>query len=131
MVTDPITGQQKKKKKLGGAYPGQRPPQHDQYTPSNFEGGKATAHFVQYGGGNALVLVDGPTSSAAQPQQGSARPVFISGKFFSLLVRNRCLQLPSVAAVHDLVMFRRTCTSNHHASFLVLCSHTPSRSLSW
>jgi hypothetical protein len=106
-TTDPVTGQQKKKKKLGGAYPGQRPPQHDQYTPSNFEGGKATAHFVQYGGGNALVLVDGPTPSAVQPQQGHAQPVFISGKICCLLIRNKCLQQPSVA-VHVIILLRRT-----------------------
>eukprot|EP00978_Attheya_sp_CCMP212_P002536 scaffold5152_cov60-Attheya_sp.AAC.2 len=82
VVTDPITGQHNTKKKLGGAYPGQRPPHHDQYTPStsNFEGGQATAHFVQYEGGNALVIVDGPTPSAVQPQQGAAQHKYISGE---------------------------------------------------
>ena len=81
VVTDPVTGKQKVKKKLGGAYPGQRPAQHAPYNPSDFQNGQATAHFIQYGGGNALVLTDGPNPTSIQPQQGQAQPEYISGKF--------------------------------------------------
>lgn len=78
VVTDPITGQEKIKKKLGGAYPGQRPPQHSQYAPSDFNNGQATAHFIQYGGGNALVLGDGPNPTSVQPQHGQAEVQYVS-----------------------------------------------------
>jgi hypothetical protein len=55
--TDPSTGQQVSKKKLGGHYPGNRPPEHATYRPNEFdEHGQATAHFVAVGGGNALTL---------------------------------------------------------------------------
>lgn len=66
MTTDPITGQQKTKKKLGGAYPGQRRPQHAPHAPdaSAFQNGQATVHFKAYGGGNALTLVQQDGSSA-------------------------------------------------------------------
>eukprot|EP00542_Grammatophora_oceanica_P010776 CAMPEP_0194044312 /NCGR_PEP_ID=MMETSP0009_2-20130614/15808_1 /TAXON_ID=210454 /ORGANISM="Grammatophora oceanica, Strain CCMP 410" /LENGTH=178 /DNA_ID=CAMNT_0038688809 /DNA_START=105 /DNA_END=641 /DNA_ORIENTATION=+ len=72
VVSDPITGEKKEKKKLGGAYPGRRrkPQAPYQPPPSAFQNGQATAHFVQYGGGNALVLADGPNPSNPQPQQG-------------------------------------------------------------
>eukprot|EP00541_Cyclophora_tenuis_P012936 CAMPEP_0116555460 /NCGR_PEP_ID=MMETSP0397-20121206/8161_1 /TAXON_ID=216820 /ORGANISM="Cyclophora tenuis, Strain ECT3854" /LENGTH=198 /DNA_ID=CAMNT_0004080737 /DNA_START=114 /DNA_END=710 /DNA_ORIENTATION=+ len=58
IVTDPVTGQVREKKKLGGSYPGNRPPQHAPYTPpaGDFHNGQATAHFISYGGGNALTL---------------------------------------------------------------------------
>lgn len=74
LVTDPRTGQQKTKHKLGGAYPGNRRQGHKPYTPptSAFQNGQATAHFVNYGGGNALVLKQ--DNGVAQPQQG-AMPV--------------------------------------------------------
>lgn len=74
LVTDPHTGQQKTKHKLGGAYPGNRRQGHKPYTPptSAFQNGQATAHFVNYGGGNALVLKQ--DNGVAQPQQG-AMPV--------------------------------------------------------
>eukprot|EP00977_Amphora_coffeiformis_P002750 scaffold521_cov167-Amphora_coffeaeformis.AAC.41 len=57
--TDPHTGQESKKKRLGGAYPGQRRPQHQPYTPPEeaFAGGNntATQHFVAHG----VTLPDG------------------------------------------------------------------------
>lgn len=70
VMTDPVTGEVKKKKKNGGAYPGQGGQQHAPYQPpaSAFQNGQATAHFVSYGGGNALTLqqADGST----KPQHG-------------------------------------------------------------
>ena len=70
VITDPVTGEVKKKKKNGGAYPGQGGQQHAPYQPpaSAFQNGQATAHFVSYGGGNALTLqqADGTT----KPQHG-------------------------------------------------------------
>ena len=82
IVNDPVTGQPKKKKTLGGAYPGQRTPTHAPYTPptSDFQPNgagmsTATAHFIQYGGGNALVLGTNPT---ATPQSGKAQPLFVA-----------------------------------------------------
>eukprot|EP00540_Astrosyne_radiata_P015392 CAMPEP_0116844264 /NCGR_PEP_ID=MMETSP0418-20121206/12567_1 /TAXON_ID=1158023 /ORGANISM="Astrosyne radiata, Strain 13vi08-1A" /LENGTH=180 /DNA_ID=CAMNT_0004475149 /DNA_START=43 /DNA_END=585 /DNA_ORIENTATION=+ len=64
VITDPITGEVKTKKTLGGAYPGNRPATHAPYTPptNQFQptaGGtsQATAHFISTGGGNALKLV--------------------------------------------------------------------------
>ena len=45
---------------LGGAYPGNRVKPSQPYAPhGQFVGGEATAHFVSYGGGNALVLQEG------------------------------------------------------------------------
>ena len=77
VVTDPVTGEVKKKKKLGGAYPGQMGQQHAPYQPpaSAFQNGLATAHFVSYGGGNALTLMqpDGST----KPQHGGPETQFI------------------------------------------------------
>jgi hypothetical protein len=72
VVTDPHTGQQKTKHKLGGAYPGNRRQGNKPYTPpgSAFSNGQATAHFVNYGGGNALVLKQ--DNGVAQPQMGAA-----------------------------------------------------------
>jgi hypothetical protein len=55
-----MTGQEKTRKKLGGAYPGQRRPPNQPYLPPASEFGKdgqAVAHFVAFGGGNALTLV--------------------------------------------------------------------------
>mmetsp|Transcript_17944 Transcript_17944/g.33250 ORF Transcript_17944/g.33250 Transcript_17944/m.33250 type:complete len:218 (+) Transcript_17944:35-688(+) len=74
VVTDPVTGQKKTKTKLGGAYPGNRRQANKPYTPSasQFSNGQATAHFVSYGGGNALVLKQ--NDGTAQPQVG-ATPV--------------------------------------------------------
>jgi hypothetical protein len=73
------------KKTLGGAYPGQRRPQHATYTPAASEfgpDGKAVVHFVAYGGGNALTLVQQDGSS--KPQGGgtsaSGQAQFIQGK---------------------------------------------------
>jgi hypothetical protein len=88
VVTD-MNGKEKKNKKLGGAYPGQRRPQHQQYTPpaSDFgKDGQATAHFVAYGGGNALVLVKKDGSS--QPESGGGvgdKPQYIQGTFMHML----------------------------------------------
>jgi hypothetical protein len=68
----------KPKKKLGGDYPGNRRPQQAPYAPpqSDFQKvdgntSQATAHFVAYGGGNALVLVDDANSP---PQAASGGP---------------------------------------------------------
>lgn len=70
VVTDPHTGQKKTQNKLGGAYPGNRRQPNSPYAPpaSQFQNGQATAHFVNYGGGNALVLQQG---GVAQPQVGA------------------------------------------------------------
>lgn len=79
-MTDPYTGQQKKKKKLGGAYPGQRRPQHTPYVPPASDFGKdgtATAHFIAHGGGNALTLVQ--QDGSYQPQSGQAQPDYVQG----------------------------------------------------
>jgi hypothetical protein len=67
VTTDPLTGQPKTKKTLGGAYPGQRRPAGTPYAPpaSAFSNGQATVHFKAYGGGNALTLVQ---------QDGSSNP---------------------------------------------------------
>lgn len=77
VITDPVTGEVKKKKKNGGAYPGQRGQQHAAYQPpaSAFQNGKATVHFVSYGGGNALTLMqpDGST----KPQRGGPEFQFV------------------------------------------------------
>ena len=90
VIIDPATGQPKKKKTLGGAYPGQRTPTHAPYTPPPTDFSKpygdtttstatstatATAHFIQYGGGNALVL---GTNPQAVPQAGTPQPLFVS-----------------------------------------------------
>ena len=78
VVTDPVTGEIKKKKKNGGAYPGQGGQQHAPYQPpaSAFQNGQATAHFVSYGGGNALTLqqADGTT----KPQHGGPAREFVN-----------------------------------------------------
>jgi hypothetical protein len=72
-----VTGEVKKKKKLGGAYPGQMGQQHAPYAPpaSAFQNGQATAHFVSYGGGNALTLVQ-PDGSTA-PQHGGSESKYV------------------------------------------------------
>lgn len=79
VVTNPSTGQVETKKKLGGAYPGQRRPQHATYTPdaSQFDGnGQAVVHFKAYGGGNALTLVQ--QDGTNQPSIGIAQPEYVS-----------------------------------------------------
>jgi len=51
-----VSGDGSKKHSLGGSYPGNRRPQHPAHVPNEFQGdGTATAHFISYGGGNALV----------------------------------------------------------------------------
>lgn len=90
--SDPNSGKQTKKKRLGGAYPGQRPPQHQPYTPTEgaFAGGNtATAHFVSYGGGNALVLAR-PDGSAIPPAQGEKQKEYIQGECLKLISFFRC-----------------------------------------
>ena len=78
-----MTGEKKQKHKLGGAYPGNRRTPQQVYTPSpsEFNGnGQATAHFVNYGGGNALVLKQ---DGIAQLQSGlpeGKQPTYIQGK---------------------------------------------------
>lgn len=66
----------KPKKKPGGQYPGNRRAKQQPYIPDANEFQKvdgneevATAHFVAYGGGNALVLMDKP--NRAQPPTGN------------------------------------------------------------
>lgn len=68
--TDYVTGKTKTKHKMGGSYPGNRRQANKPYTPpaSQFSNGQATSHFVNYGGGNALVLKQG---GLAQPQIGA------------------------------------------------------------
>ena len=82
VYTDPNTGAAKHKHKMGGSYPGNRRPQEQQYTPtaSQFQNGQAVAHFVNYGGGNALVLQQ---NGIAQPQAGqplATQPTYIQGR---------------------------------------------------
>jgi hypothetical protein len=80
--TDPHTGQETKRKRLGGAYPGQRRPQHAPYQPPGAafgNGDQATAHFVSYGGGNALVLQN--SNGPSRPEQGIPGKDYIQGKF--------------------------------------------------
>lgn len=71
-TTNPITGETKTKHTMGGAFPGNRRQVQQPYKPpvSQFDGnGKAVSHFVSYGGGNALVLKQGP--GPAKPQAGA------------------------------------------------------------
>eukprot|EP00934_Nitzschia_sp_Nitz4_P004450 Nitzschia sp. Nitz4//scaffold20_size174350//172047//172957//NITZ4_002135-RA/size174350-snap-gene-0.254-mRNA-1//-1//CDS//3329541908//4440//frame0 len=71
MVTDPVTGQTYAKHNMGGSYPGNRRTPHQPYSPEASEfnkQGQATAHFVSYGGGNALVLQQ---NGMVQPQVGA------------------------------------------------------------
>ena len=82
--TDPHTGKESRKKRLGGAYPGQRRPQHQPYTPPEeaFAGGNtATQHFVAHGGGNALTLAK-PDGSAIPPASGGPTKEYIQGASF-------------------------------------------------
>lgn len=95
IVTD-IHGNEKKKKKLGGAYPGQRRPQHQQYAPpaSEFDqNGQAVAHFMAYGGGNALTLVQNDGSN--KPQSGKTEPQFIQGKNRAARPKSLCIPCSS------------------------------------
>ena len=70
-TTNPITGETKTKHKMGGSFPGNRRTVQQPYHPpaSDFSNGQATQHFVTYGGGNALVLQQGP--GPAKPQTGA------------------------------------------------------------
>lgn len=80
MITDPHTGQTKTKKKLGGAYPGQRRPNKGPHVPDDSQfgkDGKAVLHFKAYGGGNALTLVK--QDGTSQPATGMAAPQYIQG----------------------------------------------------
>jgi hypothetical protein len=80
VVTD-HNGHEKTKKTLGGAYPGQRPPQHQPYAPASSDynsNGTAVAHFMAYGGGNALTLVRQDGSN--KPEMGQAQPMLVQGK---------------------------------------------------
>lgn len=73
-VTDPVTGKTTEKKRLGGAYPAQRRPHHNAYTPNENQfdkvTGQAVVHFKAYGGGNALTLVQ--QDGTSQPQSGGS-----------------------------------------------------------
>ncbi len=83
-----MTGEKKEKHKLGGSYPGNRRTPQQAYTPSASEfnsNGQAVAHFVSYGGGNALVLKQ---DGIAQPQAGQSvgkQPTYIQGEFMCLV----------------------------------------------
>jgi hypothetical protein len=75
-----MTGQEKTRKKLGGAYPGQRRPPNQPYLPPASEFGKdgqAVAHFVAFGGGNALTLVK--QDGSHKPEAGKAQSEYIQG----------------------------------------------------
>jgi hypothetical protein len=75
-----VTGQEKTRKKLGGAYPGQRRPANQPYLPPASEFGKdgqAVTHFVAFGGGNALTLVK--QDGSHQPEAGKAQSEYIQG----------------------------------------------------
>jgi hypothetical protein len=88
VVTDPHTGQTKTKKKLGGAYPGQRRPKKDTYVPDDSQfgkDGKAMVHFKAYGGGNALTLVK--QDGTNQPASGTAGPQYIQGSYIIVCYR--------------------------------------------
>jgi hypothetical protein len=76
-VTNPHTGKEKNKHKLGGSYPGNRRKPQQQYAPpaSDFHNGQAVAHFISYGGGNALVL----QQNGNQPQKGE-KAKYVQGK---------------------------------------------------
>mmetsp|Transcript_13927 Transcript_13927/g.19574 ORF Transcript_13927/g.19574 Transcript_13927/m.19574 type:complete len:205 (+) Transcript_13927:198-812(+) len=84
VTTDPITGQKKEKKKLGGSYPGNRRPQNAPYMPPQSDFQKvdgqmqATAHFVAYGGGNALTLMDKPNQGPQASGAGSPEYVQVT-----------------------------------------------------
>jgi hypothetical protein len=84
VFTDPMTGQEKTRKKLGGAYPGQRRPPNQPYLPP--------AHFVAYGGGNALTLVK--QDGSHQPEAGKAQSEYIQGTL-RLVMFMFCCSLPS------------------------------------
>lgn len=82
IIENPVTGEVKKKKKLGGAYPGQRPAQHQPYRPPAKDfgaDGKATLNFVAYGGGNALKLVEKTDAAGSAHQPSSPNPNHIQG----------------------------------------------------
>jgi hypothetical protein len=82
-----VTGQEKTRKKLGGAYPGQRRPTNQPYLPPASEFGKdgqAVTHFVAFGGGNALTLVK--QDGSHQPEFGKAQSEYIQGTLRLLLL---------------------------------------------
>jgi hypothetical protein len=78
-----VTGKTTEKKRLGGAYPGQRRPHHNPYTPNDSQfdklTGQAVVHFKAYGGGNALTLVK--QDGTSQPQSGGPFPGASSSQF--------------------------------------------------
>jgi len=84
-----VTGQEKKKKKLGGAYPGQRRPTHQPHVPTEFDNnGQGQANFVTYGGGNALTLAQNDGSTA--PEVGKPQAQFIEGKRMPVIIESPC-----------------------------------------
>jgi hypothetical protein len=52
------------------------------------------AHFVQYGGGNALVLVDGPNPATVEPETGGPPKQYVSGKSLFCLSFFLALSMP-------------------------------------
>jgi hypothetical protein len=76
---------------MGGSYPGNRRVPQEQYKPNgaafdNNKLGQATAHFVSYGGGNALVLQQPGSGGGAGPAVGAMaiplakQPQYVQGK---------------------------------------------------
>eukprot|EP00569_Conticribra_weissflogii_P006896 CAMPEP_0171329278 /NCGR_PEP_ID=MMETSP0878-20121228/1174_1 /TAXON_ID=67004 /ORGANISM="Thalassiosira weissflogii, Strain CCMP1336" /LENGTH=203 /DNA_ID=CAMNT_0011829241 /DNA_START=58 /DNA_END=669 /DNA_ORIENTATION=+ len=83
-VTDPVTGQVKQKKKLGGAPPGNRRVAQPVYQPADNEYKQidsttavATAHFVTCPGGNALKLIGKPNRAEEQTASGGKKAKYI------------------------------------------------------
>jgi hypothetical protein len=75
-----------KKKKNFTQYPGQRRPINDPYVPPESDFTKvdgdtmvATKRFINYGGGNALVLVDDDNSPSSLPKKNTKE--YVSGTF--------------------------------------------------
>lgn len=131
VVTDPHTGQTKTKKKLGGAYPGQRRPQHQTYVPPADAFGKdgtATAHFIAYGGGNALTLVQQDGSHA--PQVGKPQSEFIQGalawdSFLNVVFEFAyCINTGSLTRV-VVIVSGSSLVAFSPSPLFVACSHPP------
>jgi hypothetical protein len=109
VVTDPKTGEAKTKKKLGGAYPGQRRPQHAPYVPPASDFGKdgtATAHFIAHGGGNALVLVQ--NDGTHSPQAGKPQSEYVQGTELVCVCQRPCLGNEVASRTNDNLLHPRS-----------------------
>jgi len=79
-------------------YPGNRRPLNEPYVPAvsefayNATNGQSgvTKHFVNYGGGNALTLVDGPPPSNETTSSGKQ---YIQGEAIVLYVISKCIDI--------------------------------------